>query len=367
MLLLLLIILGLVSAIAAILYFRQQHTITKDTITTERPHSTPLLTTFNSSRTYDLKRHWKGEDMIPQNNKGWAYFRSPTWIAYPPQDTATWSNSEPTSSMVNYTDGQLGGNFEGSDEDELVIKVLASDSGINAVRLHSVEQFEQGLFVMKVSQIPHGTYVWPSWWLLGDTSRPNAWAMNGEIDIIEGGWFEGGPSKNVKNTSTLHTQTDCVKSGKRCNATGSGSCGEGGKHACPYDGCGFEFSSEKSFGSGFPGGYFCLEMKQNGVLRIWMFHEGKEPSNLSDDSVDTTSWPTSNASDGSVEYVDLSSSPCPSTFASMHMIINTAVGGAAFVDAPGRQKKPTFKEAVASIQQHSSESEWRISWIKVFQ
>lgn len=333
----------------------------------------PLRTKdFNTTRKYDLKRSWKGTDLIPQYGKGWTYFESPNWID-PPKGNETFSNTEPTHSMVTYIDGLLGNNFDGSTPDKLVTRVIQKGNALTAVRISTVESFNQGLFIMKVKQIPSGKYVWPSWWLLGSTAKPNAWAMNGEIDIIEGGWN----ANTVRNTSTLHTQgTTCNKNNKNCfslpSPTTPNTCGTDSSQPCPFNGCEKQFDNTNSFGKAFKGGFFALELKKAGSIRIWMFLDGHQPKNLNDNAtrIDTSNWPKTN-SEG-VEYIDFSADNCKDTFDKMHIIINTAVGGDAFPDPKhvvpgGRLKKPTYDEAVNSIKLAGDDANWIINYVKVFQ
>jgi hypothetical protein len=334
-----------------------------------------------------LIREWNGTDLIPQNNKGWTYFTSPTWVEGI-HSSAGWNN-EPTHSQVNYVDGLLGGNFKDSTSTQLKIDVVPTltpndpKSTINSVRLTTVQSFDNGLFIIDLDQIPHGQWFWPAFWLLGETISPDAWAMAGEIDIIEGGWFDYNNPLSSINTTSLHTNDI---NGKSCNgdwkypdgstpicSAGDASkkyCGEGGKYICPFDGCAFQFPNNysNSFGKGLlPGSMFAVHLSTDGSVKLWFFTPNKKPI-LGDivDLSDKTIWPTENPSDNSFLYQSISTS-CTNNFKNMKLIINTVIGGDAFHS--GRASNPTFNEAYSSAQQAISDktSQWIINSIKIYQ
>ena len=108
------------------------------------------------SNKFKLIREWNGSDLIPQNNKGWNYFMSPNWLSGPNHATGSpcgvngpgGGNAEPTHSRSYYVDGLLSGNFSGSTSEQIHIDVIPQTNSINAVRIQSVEQFNNGLFTI---------------------------------------------------------------------------------------------------------------------------------------------------------------------------------------------------------------------------
>ena len=140
-----------------------------------------------------MVRNWNGRDVIPESGNGWGYFISSNWLGG--AHGSAGGGSEPTKSQVVYVNGVVGDDplltvtdNKLSINTRTVGDVTSKSSVISAVRLHSNETFDNGLFIIDLDQIPHGRYFWPAFWLLGEVAPPNSWAMNGEIDIIEGGW-----------------------------------------------------------------------------------------------------------------------------------------------------------------------------------
>lgn len=80
-------------------------------------------------------------------------------------------------------------------------KVAKSDRGRSSVRIHSLEAYDDALFVLDISHIPEGCATWPAWWTL---SANGPWPHGGEIDVIEG--VNLGP----RNLASLHTTSDCI-------------------------------------------------------------------------------------------------------------------------------------------------------------
>jgi hypothetical protein len=342
---------------------------------------------------FQLIREWQGEDLIPQNGKGWSYFESPTWFSGDHANTSGKCGdnpmgggmAEPTHSRSLYVDGLVSGNFEGSTEKQLHIDVLSKTnpkssikSTINAVRLQSAEQFDYGLFIIDLEQIPHAQYCWPSFWLLGSTAKPNAWAENGEIDIIEGGWNPFG-SNNI-NTSSLHTNAatgpECkTKLNKMCGPTGGDMfCGKNSSQACPYMGCSNVFPDKyiNSFGSGFKGGVYACNLTCDGAIEIWFFTRNSADKYVKPKASDSglKDWPRTiptGPTDNSYYYLKITQS-CKNSFRKMNMIINTAVGGDAF-SGGARAKCPSWDVANTSIQDAASTgtAKWIINSIRVYQ
>jgi len=339
--------------------------------------------TNNSSKTLKLIRNWNGSDLIPENGKGWDYFMSPFWLGSKHQGAG--GSSEPTKSQVAYVNGLLGDNLVVNKNNQLSIDtktvgvVNDNKSIISSVRLHSTETFDNGLFIIDLDQIPSGDYFWPSFWLLGNTTSPNSWALNGEIDIIEGGWNKPGNVNNNINTSSLHTNTSDGKNvcntlkGVDCSSQSSDRyCGLNSNELCPYDGCANVFPQQytNSFGAGFKGGMYACYLECDGSVSIWFFDKTRKP--LLNDVIDLTDaslWPKTNPSDNSYYYVNITNNSCKNNFKNLRLIINTAVGGQAFNGVGDRGNPPDFPTAFKAVQSANAAktSNWLINSIKVYQ
>ena len=271
----------------------------------------------------------KGSDII--NSDFFTHFKSPTWFPRPDQNSQT-SSLEPTKGVVMYIDGLLDKNgskykvnngvitngcYKGTSKNKLIIKPLLSENAnevywnktgngvanpkstiqpINTIRLESNILFNSGIFIIKLSHIPGGWGSWPAWWLSGQLNFPNSWALNGEIDIIEGGWGGNNLKNFNKNTTSLHNSNLTFKN--PCNPLGKCWCGYNSNQCCDYDGSFFEWENETSFGNGFnkkasetgkSGGYVCKFTSHiNGAqtIDVWFYEPGNFPTKIDNDNYD---------------------------------------------------------------------------------
>jgi hypothetical protein len=114
-------------------------------------------------------------------------------------------------------------------------------------------------------------------WTINNAGNPY-----GEIDIIEG------INDQTFNTISLHTS-------KSCSLTGGRQTGTDVRTDCSLrsdSGCGVSGDSA-SYGSGFNrggGGVYALYLEES--LKIWIFHRGGIPSDITSGNPDPTGWGT---------------------------------------------------------------------------
>jgi hypothetical protein len=378
----------IISLLAASITFATLYFLKKDgTPPNCPPGSLIAIKTCDNNPSFagKLVRSWKGTDMIPSNGKGWSYFTGP----------------DITHGEVTYRQGNPdltdpSGNFYGSTKDQLVIKLsyvqAQSVVHIDSIRIRSAELFNYGLFVIDLEQIPYGQYIWPAFWLNGliKGGSNDAWAISGEIDIIEGGWQPGG-GKNQLNTVSLHTspgykQTnmnnlgsgDCATCGEGANCKGltcgkNGNTGEGNK--CPFIGCGAYWPTTNGYGEAFKnngGGIYACNLNCDGTMKFW-FIPSDNGVNMNYTKVKNIM--SSNASlstsilDGlGVETLDLNDKNTGKTFDNLQIIINTTVCGDAY---SGKDRDTCDKTEVDNLiktdPDYVKNASWKINTINVYQ
>lgn len=320
-------------------------------------HSDKSMALRDSPGQYKQTIFWKGTDLRPESNKGWAYF----------------TETEPTHGSVYYgvhpelmTD--LG---NGSIKIAVSPKVTwTSDKKPhrNAIRIYTKQTFKYGLFAISINHIPAGMGVWPSWWLTGTGSHK--WACQGEIDIIEGmGRLSTDPKfdPQYKNKTTLHTNTpiggkQCMQNGVRgisnvsCNYSSGKyhSCGCSGTEPCPDHGCGV-VGPPNSFGAGFnnvygkSGAVYVCELTPNGRVSVWFMTTDDAKKYLTSNP-DVTKFPA--------PYVKFNA--CPGQFQNMEMIINTTLCG-------DWQFTDQCFNSIGDARNTMPEAYWTINWISVYQ
>lgn len=353
-------------------------------------------------------------------------------------------DSEPTSGYVKYVNGYNNtnsglDNFIGSKPEQVVIRptvpypiskpkipdstIYGDEIGsasnidaqlnyVNAIRIESPPNLMDWgrTVIISASQIPYGLYSWPSFWLLGDTTRPNYWAAAGEIDIIEGGFLKDTGTTEYalsQNLTSIHTNCTCNSQEKNpggffnnnsnngdCSSAGSTSsgnwCGNRGQEKCPGDGCSNLFKSTFSYGKGFAdnnGGYFITSLTNisdnNGQLEvIFLASNYYKDDNLNSISLDESSFNfetikkivknyqsqnNTNQNKWLAEYIYSTETLHKDDFTNMRMIINTTFLGAAFQDNDNRiAPNPTdFYNKVLDTD-YIKECEWKINYIKIF-
>ncbi|KAF8609286.1 WSC-domain-containing protein [Ceratobasidium sp. AG-I] len=194
--------------------------------------------------------------------------------------------TDPTNGQVDYlsqSDATDAGLAYVQSDGVAVMKVdntskLGSGEKRKSVRIHSNKQYNTGLFVVDILQMPFGCSV--TFWTVGDN-----WPNNGEIDILE----NVNLSKN--NRYTLHTgpnstctidpapaakfKTSSTTMGKVCASKEGANAG-----------CGFSDPDEASYGQGFNdagGAVIAMEWQTSGI-RIWRFGRNDIPADLQGDA-----------------------------------------------------------------------------------
>ena len=335
-----------------------------------------------SDFTGTLIRSWKGTDIIPTNEKGWSYF----------------IGSDLTHGYVNYYQANPNlndpsSNFYGSNPNQLKIQLSdVKNVSIDSVRLRSDSTWDYGLFVIDLEKIPYGQYIWPAFWLNGLTTggSKDTWPIAGEIDIIEGGWDEGG---SKTNTVSIHTEPgysqpnlNLNNNGGNCNDCGGGpkcgykTCGKGGRsnppsgETCPFNACSGQWPKGKGYGEDFynnGGGIYATQVNCDGTLKLWFVpsNNGKSTSYksiqkilLSDQKLSSDILDNLNQDD--VEVLNLNIKPDSSPYKNLQIVINTTICGDAFTGENNRDKcDPQTFYSPALFEN----SQWIINTINVYQ
>lgn len=365
-------------------------------------------------------------------------------------------DSEPTGGYVKYVNGYNNtsglNNFRGSTPKQVVIRPtvpypistpITADSTIygneigsasnvnvqlnyvNAIRIESPPNLiDWGrTVIISAAQIPYGLYSWPSFWLLGDTTRPNYWAAAGEIDIIEGGFIPDPETTEYalsQNLTSIHTNCNCTNcncnsqehnpgrffnyndNNGDCSSAGSTSsgnwCGNRGQEKCPGNGCSNLFKSQYSYGKGFAdngGGYFITSLTDRGdygqleviFLASNYNDDDSNPSYLKSITLEeghfnfetikgnVKKYQSQNIDKSSTwlaEYIYSTETLHKDDFKDMRMIINTTFLGAAFQkNKPNKPKKRIAPEPSDFYNKvldtdYIKKCEWIINYIKIF-
>lgn len=194
------------------------------------------------------------------------------------------------------------------------------------------------------------TGTWPAWWTYGPD-----WPKNGEIDIIEN------VNEATSDKSTLHTDSGCTFNNVPKNYTGT----TGDLNCEGNSGCGITSNSNSSFGAAFNkknGGLYAMEWTSSGI-RIWFWQEGTIPSNVIDNTPDSSQW--------GIPYAAWPfGSWCLSSHFAQHVVTFDLTfcgdwAGAVF----GSQcpKDGTCSEYVKMNPAAFGEAYWGIHWMKVYQ
>jgi len=221
-------------------------------------------TPSSTGKTYTLKDKFSGKTFFD----GWWFY----------------NYADPTNGQVDYlsqADATKAGLAYVQSDGVVVMKVdnttkLASGEKRKSVRIHSNKQYNTGLFVADILQMPFGCSIWPAYWTVGDN-----WPNNGEIDILE----------NVNlakaNQYTLHTgsnSTCTIDSAPAAQYKSSSSAM--GKICASKEGanagCGFSDPDTASYGQGFNdagGAVIAMDWQTSGI-RIWRFGRNEIPSDL---------------------------------------------------------------------------------------
>ncbi|KAL6709823.1 hypothetical protein ACN47E_000608 [Coniothyrium glycines] len=171
----------------------------------------------------------------------------------------------------------------GADSTERLDPWSSTAIGRKSVRLEGKTDFNKGLFVLEVKQMPSVCGMWPAFWSLGR----EPWPVKGEIDIIEG------VNKNTVNKYSLHTDAKCnVNSINQAYPLLADQCSIYGSNG--YSGCNVNDARTNGYGDGLNnngGGIYAMEWDSTGI-RTWFFPRGSTPSSLTTGQPDTTQFGT---------------------------------------------------------------------------
>ncbi|KAG2342449.1 glycoside hydrolase family 16 protein [Suillus weaverae] len=183
----------------------------------------------------------------------------------------SWETADdPTNGCVNYVDKDtaLKDNLTFVSDNKFVMraddtkKVTKSARGRDSVRIHSLDAYDDALFVLDISHMPEGCATWPAWWTL---SEKGPWPYGGEIDIIEG------VNLGQQNLASLHTTPNCSMTNVRSQkgTTKSTSCDTS---VNSNQGCGVSFPEQDSYGTSFNavgGGFYIMEKSSTKGISVW--------------------------------------------------------------------------------------------------
>ncbi|KAG8990408.1 hypothetical protein FRB90_001770 [Tulasnella sp. 427] len=201
-------------------------------------------------------------------------------------DWTFWSQDDPTHGTVQFTtqqDAQNSNLIDIDDDGNAIMRVDTTgqiSGGRKAIRIHSEQTFNGGLWVLDAMHMPTGCGTWPAFW----THGPN-WPQDGEIDIVEG------VNENTYNQMTLHTAPGCTVNpdaggsgkllGSVCGAAETGNAG-----------CGIVDNNADSYGGGYNsngGGVHVMLWADEGVS-IWFFPRGSIPKDLTSEAPQPDNW-----------------------------------------------------------------------------
>ncbi|KAF8323301.1 hypothetical protein DL93DRAFT_2128826 [Clavulina sp. PMI_390] len=260
------------------------------TTTTTSSSSIQRTTTSTSTATYPtsslhLKQTYNGSSFFD----GWEFF----------------TGADPTAGNVNFLDSATAWSsglvsINSANHAIMGVDTTQTVSGNrNAIRLNFANTFNGGLLTGRLSKsaslllnrssrcaadiyhVPTGCAVWPAWW----TTGPD-WPTYGEIDILEG------VHTSNQNQVSLHTAAGCaisstsgfsgtVVNGDNCGSTDGSNTG-----------CGILAYDTASMGTPFndgQGGVYAMLWDNNGI-RIWLFHRGSIPADLTRDAPLPDTW-----------------------------------------------------------------------------
>uniref|UniRef100_A0AC34FY29 GH16 domain-containing protein n=1 Tax=Panagrolaimus sp. ES5 TaxID=591445 RepID=A0AC34FY29_9BILA len=209
-----------------------------------------------------------------------------------------WNYNDPTHGCVKYVDKGTAQNLGliGVENGKVRISSDSSNTyfgndGRPAVRIHSNDKYNDGLFIFDLEHMPVGPGTWPAYWFCGDN-----WPNNGEIDVLEG--VDG----NTANNQALHTNENCYMPLDASIFKGRWAKGPGGKIAndcyvnaagqSTNQGCSIT-SEDGYFGVPFNnagGGVFALEWSRDSSLKIWIFKRNELPADINSGNPNPSNW-----------------------------------------------------------------------------
>lgn len=198
-----------------------------------------------------------------------------------------WNLPDPTSGDVNYLDSGDAWNsglvsINGAGHAVLKVDTTPVVSGNrDSIRISFQDSFNGGLLTADIYHMPTGCATWPAWW----TNGPD-WPTYGEIDIVEG------VHNQAQNQISLHTAPGCTmssSSGFAGNIVNGQNCGS---TSDSNTGCGILADDTASFGQPFNnggGGVYAMLWDNTGI-RVWLFHRGSIPADLTRDMPLPETW-----------------------------------------------------------------------------
>lgn len=314
------------------------------TTTTTSAYSSPT----SASKKYAVKDRFAGKNFFD----GWWFF----------------NYADPTNGQVDYLnkeDATAAGLAFVQSDGVAVIKVdnttkLEMGKPRKSVRITSNKQYNGGLFVADILQMPFGCSVWPAFWTVGDN-----WPNNGEIDILEN------VNLATNNQYTLHTgpNSTCTLDQSVVAAKYKATSNTMGKVCASKDGanagCGFSDPESSSYGKAFNdvGGAVIAMEWQNTGIRIWRFKRDSIPADLQGDATspnpDTWGAPVASWTDASCDIAN--------EVKKHNIIINTTLCGGWAGDAYGSSGCPaTCTEQVMDPSNYDN-AIWKIKSVTVYQ
>ncbi|EFY87375.1 beta-1,3-endoglucanase [Metarhizium acridum CQMa 102] len=206
-----------------------------------------------------------------QNDDNWS------WVKY--QDLPNAQKK----GLAKVKDGEI---YLGIDHTRVLNKTSAE--GRDSLRVVSKEAFRYGLVITRFTHLPELVCGgWPAYWTLGVGEWPKA----GEIDMYEG-W-----NLDVHNKPAIHVGPaaefgSCtIEQDDQSAEVISGNCDNtfaDNKVQWPGQGCQSRETKDTIWASP-EGGIQALEWTKD-YIKLFTWPHGKEPENLDDDELDTSSW-----------------------------------------------------------------------------
>lgn len=286
---------------------------------------------------------------------------------------------DPTHGTVDYQPQSSGLGYYNSASDSVIMKVdntgSAASRGRKSVRIHSNEQFNEGLFILDTNRIPFGCGTWPAFWLYGPS-----WPDNGEIDVIEG-VHNDAQTHHVLHTANTCDYSDYNTDGLFTGSWGSGKYGNENRNCWVDDpdqwanqGCGLS-AAEGTHGESWTnggGGVTVLLWRRDIGIKIWDLQRSlvpsvmnKDVSSISDSDIDALGTPAAFFPFGSACTAD--------TFNNNQIVFNIALCGdwaGGVWDSSGCAASTGYSSCSDFVWNNPSsfnDAYWDINYLKVFQ
>lgn len=219
---------------------------------------------------------------LNQSNRGSAFYANNNWDF--------WSWADPTHGNVtflNQTDataqGLIGIDLQGRAFAAASTQDLPLGTFRPSVRFQSKNNWNSGLVIFDVVNMPVGCATWPALWTVNGVN----WPYNGEIDVMEGiGYTSGGNNANLvsvhlNKTSPIATTSSLYSGSKLTSSNCMTNYGLGNT------GCSFRDSNTNgpSWGPNFnakSGGIWAMQFGKGDGVKAWFWgrQSGKIPAEL---------------------------------------------------------------------------------------